>query len=520
MTLPAFIESLLDRRSYPARPHEVRLVQTHISYVFIAGDYVYKIKKPVNFGFLDYSTLDRRKFFCEEELRLNMRLCPSIYLGVVPVVDRDGTYVFEETGEPVEYAVKMVRLEEDRMMDELVARGEVTPRMIERVARVVADFHARAESGASVSKYGDVAAIRFNTDENFSQTENFVDIVLTRRRYEFIKAYTDGFLAAGATFLARRVENGRIREGHGDLHLANICYTDEPCIYDCIEFNERFRCNDVASEIAFLAMDLDFHGRTDLSHVFVDAYVEASGDGEVYQLLDFYKCYRAFVRGKVRSFPLDEEEASYEEKRFDLDEARRYFDLAYRYAGGKVRPVAIVMCGLSGTGKSYVADALAEHLNLVVIRSDVARKHLAGLAPTETRAAGYGAGIYSDEMTERTYRTMVEDAARLMAAGHSVLLDASFLKRRQRSIAVAAARAADARFLLVECSAPEDRVRARLAVREDEAANVSDATWPIYLEQKKHFEPPEEIDEHEHVRVDTSKDLDLSVNSIVEKLAG
>lgn len=519
MPIPALIQSLLDPAAYPDRPANVRLVQTHISYVLIAGDFVYKVKKPVNLGFLDFSTLDRRKFFCEEEVRLNRRLCPTIYLGVVPIVESEDGFRIEGAGEPVEYAVKMVRLDERRMMDALVARGEADEAMFEHVARILADFHAKADSGPQVAQCGSVETIRLNTEENFSQVDSFIDISLTTRRCEFIEAYTRRFLGSGAAFLERRVGTGRIREGHGDLHLANICYLEQPCIYDCIEFSERLRCGDVASEVAFLAMDLDYHGRPDLAHVFVDAYVEASGDGDLYELLDFYKCYRAFVRGKVSSMMLDEREVSDEAKESNLDQARRYFDLAYRYAGGKVRPKLVVMCGLSGTGKSRLARLLAGKVDLVEIRSDVVRKDLAGVGRSERRMAAYGADIYTQDMTEKTYRMMTDDAERLLSAGHSIVLDAAFLRRWQRGLAQAAAAAADARLLVVHCTAPDEEVEKRLRGRAKDETAASDATREIYFAQKKRFEPPEEIDSSELIVIDTTGDMDRAVEEIGARLA-
>ncbi len=519
MPLPALIASLLDPGAYPDRPQEVRLIQTHISYVLLAGEVVYKIKKPVNLGFVDYSTLRKRHFYCQEEIRLNARLCPEIYLGVVPVVKTKRGPRLEGKGRPVEYAVKMKRLDDDRMMDGLVLRGEATPEMLREVARTLAEFHEKAECSERTAAYGSVETIRQNTEENFTQTENFVDIVLTRGRYEFIETYTRGFISRAEPFFKLRVDRGRIRDGHGDLHLGNICYLERPCIYDCIEFSERFRCGDVASEVAFLAMDLDFHGRADLARVFVDTYVEAAKDGDLLELLDFYKCYRAFVRGKVRSLPLDAEETSYDEKRFDLDEAKRYFDLAYRYAGGKTRPVLTVIGGLPGTGKSSLAKELGDELGLVVISSDVVRKRLAGLDPSMPRHEAYQAGIYSEEMTRRTYLAMADDAAKLMAAGHSVILDATFGLRWQRQLARATAERVEGKFLFIECMAPEAEIRRRLAERQAAGESVSDADFEIYLEQKRRFEPAGELEENSYVCADTGSDVSRVVKALSERLA-
>jgi aminoglycoside phosphotransferase family enzyme len=329
--LPSLVEALLRPQSYPHKPQKIELVQTQMSFIFLAGKYVYKIKKPVNLGYLDYTTLGKRHFFCQQELELNRRLCPYVYLAVVPIVEENGGFRIEGQGKAVEYAVKMRQLPQDHMMDVLLPRGEVTPEMVARVAEKLADFHQKAQTNQEIGAFGKLDVIRHNCNENFAQTEKYIGLTIPRAKYELIRGYTDSFIKGNADLFEKRVSEGRIRDCHGDLHAAHVCFTDEICIYDCIEFNDRFRYCDVASELAFLAMDLDRYQQAGLSRHLVNTYVELSHDEELLKLLNFYKCYRAYVRGKVESFKLDDPLILQSEKAKALESARSYFRLAESY---------------------------------------------------------------------------------------------------------------------------------------------------------------------------------------------
>ena len=329
--LAALVKALSNPKAYPHNPKSVELVQTQISFVFLTGDYVYKVKKPVNFGFLDFTTLEKRRFYCDQEVVLNRRLCPNIYVGVIPITRKGKSFIVEGSGKEVEYAVKMRPLPYQRMMDRMLQSDQVTPQMVEMVAKRLTEFHRNAEISEELAHIGGLDTVNRNAEENFSQVSSYVNQTITTKQYERIKNYTHSFLKTNAALFAKRVKEGRIRDCHGDLHAAHICFIDGLCIFDCIEFNDRFRYIDVASEIAFLAMDLDFHRRPELSKHFADAYVKASGDKELLQLLDFYKCYRAYVRGKVESFQLDDPHISEEQKLKTLNRARRYFELAESY---------------------------------------------------------------------------------------------------------------------------------------------------------------------------------------------
>lgn len=336
--LPSTVKALLKPEAYPHKPEKVELVQTQMSFLFLTGEHVYKIKKPVNLGYLDYTSLEKRLFFCHRELELNRRLCPDVYLAVVPITmssrGRKGggnPLRVEAQGEAIEYAVKMKQLPQDRMMDTLLRQDQVKPDMVAGVAHKLADFHQKAQTNQKISVFGKLDGIRRNCDENFAQTEKYVGLTILRAKYELIREHTENFIKRQANLFERRVREGRIRDCHGDLHAAHVCFTDGICIYDCIEFNDRFRYCDVASEIAFLAMDLDGYQQSGLSQHLVNTYVGLSHDEELLTLLDFYKCYRAYVRGKVESFKLDDPYIPEGEKTRVSTTARRYFQLAESY---------------------------------------------------------------------------------------------------------------------------------------------------------------------------------------------
>ena len=331
--LPDLVRALLNPALYPDKPDHIQLMQTQMSFVFLAGEYVYKVKKPVNLGYLDYTTLEKRRFFCQREVDLNRRLCPDTYLGVFPITKSAQHVTLGGTGETIDYVVKMRYLPQDRMMNVLLQKDGVTNEMVGRVAIRLVDFHNRAETNTSIGAFGEIRSISVNTEENFNQTKKSIGRTISRAKYERIRAYTRRFLQDNPSLFASRITRGRIRDLHGDLHAAHICFVDGICIYDCIEFNDRFRYGDVASEVAFLAMDLDHYGRADLSQHFVQSYVNSSSDQDLLKMLAFYKCYRAYVRGKVESFKLDDPYIAKREKAKVQRVAREYFDLAESYTG-------------------------------------------------------------------------------------------------------------------------------------------------------------------------------------------
>jgi len=331
-TTNLLVEAMLKPETYPDPVNKIELVQTHISFVFITEKYVYKIKKPVNFGFLDFSTLEKRQIYCQKELQLNRRLCPHIYLDIIPINKTDNKLHIGGDGETVEYAVKMLRLPQERLMSELLQKGQVTEQTIDEIAAIVAKFHSEAQTSPEINTFGGLEIVKTNWTENFTQTQKYIGQTISQTDYDLIQQKIICFMDLNPDLFARRIADGRVRDCHGDLYSNNIFVTDPICIFDAIEFNDRFRYSDIASDVAFLAMDLDYQTRSDLSDYFIKQYIHYSKDTQLAQMLPFYKCYRAYVRGKVVSFRLDDPNISIADKALAVKEASAYFQLAAKYA--------------------------------------------------------------------------------------------------------------------------------------------------------------------------------------------
>ena len=517
MTHPKLVDAMSRPDFYPHRPEQVELIQTHISYIFIAGNYVYKVKKPFDFGFLDFTTLEKRKFYCREELRLNRRLAPAVYLEVVEIgEDAGGSILFGTQDRIVEYAVKMIKIPQGGMLKTLLRKGNVDRSIMDVIARKLVRFHRDAATGGAIDEIGGVKTIRRNHDENFAQTEHYINITIPERQYHFVKLYIYSFLDRHHALLNGRVENHRIRDCHGDLHLEHICIMDsgdahqnectpdDIVIFDCIEFNERFRYEDVAAEVAFLAMDLDYNGYSEYAEAFVEAYMKHSGDREIGTLLNFYKCYYAYVRGKVTGFRMNDSSIRHEEREDAVKTASRYFDMACSYTARPEKPTLILMAGLMGTGKSIRAKLIASRLGADVIQTDVLRKEALAIAPNERHYEDFGKGIYGEEFTRKTYAKALELASEKLITGKSVIIDASYKNRRDRQDARETAKTLQADFFVIECICPDDIVKIRLAARMSNTKEVSDGRWEIHQAQKDTFEKINEIPDALHIVLDTS----------------
>jgi uncharacterized protein len=466
-------------------------IQTHASAVLLVGDRAYKLKKPENFGFFDYSTAHARRHFCMEEVRLNARLAPDVYLGVAPVIeDQRGRISFADTcpldavpqpGEPIErgrvldYAVVMRRLPEEATLDARVRSGRIPSGILREVAARVTSFHASSQTSEHIASFGQTDVIAHNWRENFAQMHPYIGRTLDQVTFDRIERWISQSLAGRAKLFATRVRKGRVRDCHGDLRLQHIYAFDEPAterqrleIIDCIEFNERFRYSDVAAEVAFLTMELDAAGRSDLARVFVDAYVDQSGDAGLRELLSFYSCYRTCVRGKVRSFELDEPEVSQAEREAARQEAQALFQLAASYASGPTGPVVLMIGGPMGTGKSTLAMTLEQELGWEVISSDVTRKRLLAeqsAAASNMASAAFGAGAYEKGWTNRTYAALVRAARSRVDEGRSVILDATWSSRATRRRATMMAMKHGAQPVFMECACPREVALERLARR-------------------------------------------------------
>lgn len=513
------LPELVRPRAYPHAARDVRLIETHISWVFLAGAYAYKLRKPVDFGFLDFTTLAKRRADCDAEIELNRRLCPDLYLGVVDVVDHNGQLHFGGPGVAIETAVQMRRLSHSGMLPALLERRVADERLMERLAVRLADFHANAATGVGVDEYASLAAVRANWVENFNQTEPFVGRVITADALHDIRAYVDDFLDRHRALFERRIADHRIRDGHGDLHAGSVCAMGRRLyLFDCIEFSARFRCADVAAEVAFLAMDLDHLGRADLGHAFVDAYVRRSGDADLGTLLDFYKCYRACVRGKVLSFRLSDPRLAAGDAQRISDDARAYFDLATAYVRRSAAPLLLVTMGLPASGKTTLANAVAGRLGLVHLSSDVTRKRLAGLRATSHWYGSFEHGLYSRSMSRRTYAALKRHAVSWLRKGQSVVLDATYGQTAERLAVRQLARRTGARLVVVVCKADDGVLRARLAGHATDKDRTSDARLELWPALRAGFAPPVEVPNA--VYVDTSGPLPQTVDQVLAAIRG
>ena len=328
---PDLAQALLNPDCYPGTPSHIKLVQTSTSYVFLTGDFAYKIKKPVDPGYLDYTTLDKRHFYCKREVSLNRRLCPDIYLDTISINEgRDGLTV-EGKGKTLEYAVKMKQMPASSMLNALLDTDDITSSVIYDIARKLAEFHGKAATSETISDYGDIEFILTGTEENFIGSIRYISKTISQKSYRAIKDYTNGFIENNTELFYERISDCKIKDCHGDLRVKHICATDDIYIFDCIEFNDSLRYSDVASEVAFLAMDLDRYGRADLSHSFVDAYISITGDEDLPDILNFYKCYRAYYRGRIESMKLEIPNISEEQIAEITESAGKYFELAESY---------------------------------------------------------------------------------------------------------------------------------------------------------------------------------------------
>ena len=428
----SIVKGLLDPEAYPHPVDDIVHLQTHISSILLTGDLAYKLKKPVDFGFLDFSTLELRELNCRREVDLNGRLAPDIYLGVEPVLF-DGEHISIGDGggggEIVDWVVVMTQLDNDDLGVGVLERGDLTHAKLDALVDILVPFYERARRGPEVDAFGEIAAIKFNTDENFVQTESYVGKLVSRDRFEHIRDWTNRFFVERKELFERRIVDGRIRECHGDLHLDNIFFCNPPIVFDCIEFNDRLACGDTGIDIGFLAMDLDARGRPDLSQHFVDRFIEKSGDNDLRDLIDFYKTYRAYVRAKVAAFTSDDPGLDATEKRKNRNAARNSFGLAYRYAGGTARPPVVVFYGLMGTGKTSLAQYLREVYGWHVISTDAVRKQISGVGEATRVWVPYATGLYSPEMNELTYDESCHRAGDLLDAGLPVAIDGAFKTR-------------------------------------------------------------------------------------------
>jgi len=476
------------------------IVETHISYVLLDGTHAFKVKKAVDLEFLDFTTLERRRFYCQEELRLNRQLAPSIYLDVVPIAGTLDTPVLEGTGSPLEFAVKMRQFDQDGLLSRVLARDELTSERVDEIAAEVASFHARTNRAGGDVAFGSPEQVVGPARQNFSQMlevlRNPTDLVTLERLHAWSDEEAERCLEA---FQSRK-RDGFVRECHGDLHLGNIALIDgKVTLFDRIEFNASMRWIDVMSDVAFLVMDLRDRKRPDLAARLLNAYLEQTGDYAGLAVLRFYVAYRALVRAKIAILRLVQTVGNGERQRL-IDEYRGYLALATAAAGQHVdaareRPSLIITHGVAGSGKTTRAQAVVDAIGAIRIRSDVERKRLAGRQALARTASATGEGLYTAERDRQTYERLAELARTVLAAGYTAVVDAAFLQRWQRDLLRDVAIGLKLPFRIADCSAPGPVLSDRVAKRREHGRDASEATIDVLEYQLAHADPlsPEEL---------------------------
>ena len=506
----SLISSLMQPDIYDPPVEECTLIETHISWVILAGAYAYKIKKSLNLGFLDFSTLEKRLFYCREELRLNKRLAPAIYLSVVPITGSlthpRWAFAGEEESAAIEYAIKMVAFPQQAQLDRLLAHDALQPCHIDILAVYIAAFHQQTDIAGGDSVYGNPEIIYQPIDENFKQIREHVKNPKALSSLAELENWgAAAFRELQAIFVQRKLA-GFIRECHGDMHLRNIAWVDDaPLVFDCIEFSPSLRWIDVMSDIAFLVMDLQDRKQTALAHRFLNMYLQHTGDYTGVRVLRFYQVYRALVRAKIDAIRADQVDIDKTEQAEAENDFFTYLNLAQSYVRG-TRPLLIITRGVSASGKSTLSQSLLEQLGAIRIRSDVERKRIFGLQPEDEGRAAVGKGIYCLEATRKTYSKLTELTADIVDAGYSVIVDAAFLHYEERLQFRKLAEHKKVPFIILECKADTATLRRRIMQR---TKDVSDADLQVLEMQLSTWQSLRAEEQCCAVLVDTRTAVDI-----------
>lgn len=513
-------DDLLAPEAWPdPRPTRVERIETHASWVLRGDRHVLKIKKPVDLGFLDFTSAARRRQACEDEVHLNARLAPGVYLGVVPIVEGPGgasARPAPDARRAIDWAVRMTRLDDARRADTMLGARSLEARHVDALAGRIAAFHgATAVDALEGSRWASHSAVMRNVHENFQQTRAVVDDYVSRRVSEEAEVRQMAFLRRNADRFAARVATDRVCDGHGDLRLEHVYFEDAGIrVIDCIEFDPRYRVSDACADVAFLAMDFESHERADLGERFLARYARASGDYDLYAMVDFYAAYRAWVRGKVSAILAHDERAPVEARERAATEARRHFLLAVAATRpALVSPTLVCVGGLIGSGKSTIADAIADELSCPVVDADRTRKHLMGVAEDVPLVDPSWRGAYDPSTTRQVYEEVLQRSATVIESGRSVVIDASFRSRSMRREARELARSHGMRFRFVECQAPADVCKRRLEARAL-APSQSDGRVGIFDDFAAHFERVDELGAAEHVPLDTTRSVEQSIAEV------
>jgi Uncharacterized protein conserved in bacteria len=506
------IQALQAKARFDHPVERFELLKTHISYVLLTGPYAYKFKKPIDLGFLDFGTLAKRKFYCEEELRLNRRLAPTLYLEMVPITGSELTPVLGGTGSPIEYCIKMVQFPQDAQLDRVLKRGELSRRHIDELATQIASFHERIALAGADTPFGTPAQIRRYALENFDETSPLLGEAHAMESQDELRAWTIKNLDRLDGFFRERKQRGWVRECHGDMHLTNMVLLDKQVvIFDCIEFNEFLYWIDVISEIAFLLMDLDYRDRPDLAHRFLNRYLEQTGDYAGLALLDFYRVYRTLVRAKVADIQCRQLAASTTGRQAPLQRYLHHVELARRYTNKRKSTPLVITHGLSGSGKTWLTSRLVELAGAIRIRSDVERKRLQGLITPNARTGSHvGEDLYQPGMTERTYERLLALAREVLTSGFPAIVDATFLKRSHRDAFRQLATRFDVPYRILDLKASAPTLRDRIMRRQIEKEDASEATLAVLDYQLGSREPLTPDEAAFTVTVDTETDVNMS----------
>ena len=489
MNAPLSIPALLQPASFEHEAQDIQLIETHISWVILGGKFAYKIKKPVKLGFLDYSTLERRQHFCREELRLNRRLAPGVYMDVVPVTGSPQAPRFGGAGPAIEYAVRMHRFPQEALLDRAVARGELRPDQVDEMATLIAAFHQGIRRASPESDFGNPEAVRKRVDSIFAQTLALTKLPALGKRIKALRAWSEDIHGSLAEALARRKREGFVRECHGDMHLGNMAFVDSRIVvFDGIEFSEELHWIHVMSEVAFLVMDLEHRGRSDYAWRFLNGYLERTGDYDGLVLLRYFQVYRAMVRAMVTRIRLQQKHAGDPERPSLETEFMAYLERAETYTRGTT-PRLIITRGLSGSGKTTVARTLASHLGAVHIRSDVERKRLFLAGTGEPPPTGIDEGMYSADAGKHTYGRLRELALQMLKTGYPVVVDATFLELEQRAVFRRLAEALQVPFTILDIRATERALRDRIVRRAETGSDASDANLRVLAHQRQSAVP-------------------------------
>jgi aminoglycoside phosphotransferase family enzyme/predicted kinase len=504
--MPDMIAQLMQADAYPHPCAPIRLVETHISWVLLTGEYAYKIKKPVDFGFLNFSTLASRAEFCHQELLLNRRLAPDLYLEVVPLHCTNGHWRVGADFPAEEYALKMRQFDQDQLLSRLQEMAALDESVVERLGEMVAQFHAGLPAAPLDAPWGSLDAILAPVEANFAQIGPRLTEESDWQDLHELQAWSlDQFEKLKPQFLQRK-KHGHIREGHGDLHLGNlVLHQGQPLIFDCLEFNEGLRWIDVVSDMAFLYMDLLYREEIGLANRFLNAYLESSGDYEGLRLLRFYAVYRALVRAKVQLLCLDglEDEATEAQLRQTY---RQYIACAKRIT----QPAALFLVithGVSGTGKTYAARVVCGLTGAIHVRSDVERKRLYGMRAKQQSHPDIRPQLYGQDMSARTFRQLEKLANLILQAGFPVIIDATFLHNPVRAVFVELARTRGIPYRILDCAVDEQTLRERIRARCARGDDASEATVEIMEQQIQHQDYLSQHEQRCALKLDTAQDL-------------